>query len=146
MGKRVYPQEEKLDRETVERWRHEAVTAPAQDRLWLNRCEALCNALAQAQPDRPLTTGEGSGLDKTPAELLAEMRAFALTLPDDLGSLFGRDVARMCDECGRLRGQLEAARQALTYIAGYQSETQSDAEGVTLMQAAARAALGVGDG
>lgn len=46
----AYPQEQKLDLETVRRWRREAITAPAQDRLWLNRCEALCNALlAQAK-------------------------------------------------------------------------------------------------
>jgi uncharacterized membrane-anchored protein len=30
-----YPQEETLDRDTVRRWRSEAITAPAQDRLWL---------------------------------------------------------------------------------------------------------------
>src|SRR3954453_161080 len=72
-------------------------------------------------PGLPLTTGGGSGLDKTPAELLAEMRAFALTLPDDLGPLFGRDGARMCDEWGRLREQLDAARE----------ELQDTIEGVT---------------
>jgi hypothetical protein len=44
-GGKLYPQEQTLDRATVERWRRDAVTAPAQDRLWLNRCEALCNAL-----------------------------------------------------------------------------------------------------
>lgn len=43
------PQEQKLDRNTIRRWRSEAITAPAQDRLWLNRCEALCNALLDAR-------------------------------------------------------------------------------------------------
>jgi hypothetical protein len=42
-------QERDLDRETIRRWRSEAITAPAQDRIWLNRCEALCVALLDAR-------------------------------------------------------------------------------------------------
>ena len=38
-----------LDLATIRRWRREAITASAQDRLWMNRCEALCNALLRAE-------------------------------------------------------------------------------------------------
>lgn len=41
----VYAQEEKLDLATIRRWRSDAITAYAQDRLWLNRVEALCDQL-----------------------------------------------------------------------------------------------------
>lgn len=50
-------QRQSLDTATVRRWRSEAITAPALDRLWLNRCEALCNALLS---DRPRGEGEGT--------------------------------------------------------------------------------------
>src|SRR4051794_14175676 len=102
-----------------------------------------------ADPGLPLTTGEGN----TAAQLRAKLDALkssetpVVDQVDVERWLFDHAENLLAEaECGRLRGQLEAARQALTYIAGYQSETQSDAEGVTLMQAAARAALGVGDG
>src|SRR3954447_13773513 len=103
--------------------------------------------------DRPLTTGEGNT-----ADFAAISRRWYMGYDrgahdyTDAGCRVlaehgFRDVHSLLAECERLRAfskrandncvslseQLDAARQALTYIAGYQSETQSDAEGVTLM-------------
>lgn len=52
------PQQQKLDRETIRRWRSEAITASAQDRIWMNRCEALCNALLDAHARLEVDRGE----------------------------------------------------------------------------------------
>lgn len=51
-GATTVPQAQKLDRDTIRRWRSEAITYPATERLWLNRCEALCNALLDARAER----------------------------------------------------------------------------------------------
>ena len=60
-----YPQQQALDRDTVRRWRGEAITASARDRLWLNRCEALCNALLDKQAELAVAYGGGRSPEET---------------------------------------------------------------------------------